>query len=64
MGAPWEIARNRLRRNHVASTQNHRRDKRAPKPKENFSMDTKMENWVLTRAPIIGRLYYVNYNTF
>jgi hypothetical protein len=33
-------------------------------PMKNFIMGAKMENEALTRAPMISRLYHINYDTF
>jgi hypothetical protein len=58
------MARKILRISHATSMQSHGRDKRDLKPMENFSMGAKMENKVLTRAPMISRLYHTSYDTF
>jgi hypothetical protein len=60
----WGMARKRLRRSHVDSTQSHSRAKRAPKPMENFNMGAKMASKALTREPMIDRLYHTSYNTY
>jgi hypothetical protein len=53
-----------LTRSDVASTQINGGDKMALEPMKKFNMGIKMANEALTRAPMIGSLYHINYDTF
>jgi hypothetical protein len=55
------MAKKRLGISHAASIQSHGGDKRDLDPIKKFNIVTKMVGHVLTRAPMISRLYHPSY---
>jgi hypothetical protein len=62
-GFPWVKARKKMKKKDEASTQNHGGTRRDSRAYEVLHHGNQMENKALTRIPMEGILYHINYDT-